>query len=193
MTTKSTLAAAALALAATTPAFAADGLRPVLGASLTGGGETLLRVEMDDGSTQNVSSGGLVHLFGGFEFRAADSALAIQGNVGYQVDSIGASNGDANFSRVPFELLAFWHTADNFRVGGGARKATAARFSSSGAAEVGDFNMRSTTGYVLQAEYLFGDSGSLFVRYVGEKYKSPLLPGGEVDGNHVGLGFAWRF
>lgn len=193
MSIKTTLAAAVLALTAATPSVAADGFRPMLGVSLTGGGETLLSVEMENGATQRVSSGGLVHLFGGVEFRAPGSPLTFQANVGYHVDDIGASNGDASFSRVPFELLAFWNTADNFRLGGGVRKATGAKFRSSGAADVGDFNMRTSVGFVLQAEYLFGEQHSLFLRYVGEKYKSDLLVDGEVSGDHGGLGYAFRF
>lgn len=194
MNTKTLWATAAMALAVTTtPSLAAEGFRPLMGVSLTGGGETLLRVEMDDGSTQSMSSGGVVHLFGGFEFRAPDSPLSFQATVGYHVDGIGATDGEASFSRVPFELLAFWNTADNFRLGGGVRKATGARFSSSGAADVGDFDLRSSVGFVLQAEYLLDDHHSFFLRYVDEKYKSDLLVGGEVSGNHGGLGYAFRF
>jgi hypothetical protein len=187
-----TLLAAALALAASS-IFAAEGFRPVIGVSLTGGGETLLKVEFENGDTQRVSSGGLVHLFGGFEYRAPASPLTIQGTVGYHTDGIGATNGDANFSRVPLELLAFWNTADNFRLGGGLRKAASSRFTSSSAVDVGDFNLRSTIGFVLQAEYLIGEHSSVFVRYVDESYKSNHLVGGEVDGNHGGLGFSYRF
>src|SRR3954469_24411906 len=123
MNAKTLLASTALALTFAAPSFA-EGIRPVLGMSLTGGGKTLLKVEMEDGSTQRVSSGGLVQLFGGFEYQAAESPISFQATVGYHADSIGASNGDASFSRVPFELLAFWDTADNFRIGGGVRKAT---------------------------------------------------------------------
>ena len=192
MNIKSLIAGAALATVATAPAFA-EGFQPVIGMSLTGGGKTLLKVEMENGSTQRVSSGGLVHLFGGVEYRAPMSPVSFQATVGYHADSIGASNGDASFTRVPFELLGFWHPADNFRLGGGLRKATSAEFRSSGAADVGDFNMRTTLGFVLQGEYLFGEHASVFLRYVHEDYKSNLLQGGEVSGDHGGLGISYRF
>lgn len=192
MNAKTLCVGAALALTFAAPSFA-EGLRPVIGMGLTGGGKTLLKVEMTDNSTQRISSGGLVHLFGGVEYRAPESQISFQANVGYHVDDIGASNGDASFSRVPFEVLGFWHTADNFRIGGGLRKATSAKFSSSGAAEVGDFNMRTSIGFILQGEYLFGEHASVFLRYVHEDYKSSLLAGGEVSGDHGGLGMAWRF
>jgi hypothetical protein len=193
MNTKTLLAGAALALTVASPSFAADGFTPVLGMSLTGGGKTLLKVEMEGNSSQSISSGGLVHLFGGFEYRAEQSPLTFQANVGYHVDDISASNGDASFSRVPFEVLGFWNTADNFRIGGGLRKATSSKFHSSGAAEVGDFNMRTSVGIILQGEYLFGEHVSAFVRYVHEDYESHLLQGGEVSGDHGGIGMAYRF
>jgi hypothetical protein len=192
MNRKTVLAAAALALATTTPVFA-EGFQPVLGMSLTGGGKTLLKVEMEDGGSQTVSSGGLVHLFGGFEYRAPGAPVSFQATVGYHADSIGASNGDASFTRVPFELLGFWHVADNLRLGGGARKATSSKFRSSGAADVGDFNMSTSVGLVLQGEYLFGEHASVFLRYVHEDYKSPVLQGGEVSGDHGGIGMSYRF
>ncbi len=193
MNTKTLVAGAVLALTAVASQAQDSGFKPVIGVALTGGGKTLLSVQMEDGSTQRMSSGGIVHLWGGFEFRAVESPLTIQGNVGYHVDDIGASNGDASFSRVPFELLAFWNTDDKFRIGGGVRKATSARFSSSGAAEVGDFNMRTNVGFILQGEYFFGPSASIYLRYVSETYKSNLLNGGEVTGDHGGLGVAYRF
>lgn len=186
------LAAAVLTALAQAPA-AAEGLRPVIGFGLTGGGKTLLKAEIEGQGDQRVTSGGLVHLFGGVEYQAIDSPFSFQANVGYHVDGIGADNGDANFSRVPFELLAFWHSADNLRLGGGLRKATGSRFTSSGAADVGDFNMRTTVGFVLQAEYLFPGGATAFLRYVDETYKSGRLTGGEVSGNHVGVGMAYRF
>lgn len=192
MTTRHLLAAAVLAALAHSSAFA-EGLRPVVGFALTGGGKTLLKVETDDGDEQRVSSGGLVHLFAGLEYQAPESPLSFQFNVGYHVDGIGADNGDANFSRVPVELLAFWHVDPAVRLGGGVRKATGARFTSSGAADVGDFNMRSSTGFVLQAEYLFAGGATAFARYVDESYKSNRLVGGEVSGNHAAVGMAYRF
>jgi len=193
MNTKTLFAGAALALTLATPAFALDGFSPVLGMSLTGGGETLLKVQMEGGSSQSVSSGGLVHLFGGFEYRAEQSPVTFQANIGYHVDDISADNGSASFSRIPVELLWFWNTADNFRIGGGLRKATSAKFESSGAAEVGDFNMRTSVGIILQGEYMFGEHASVFVRYVHEDYESNLLKGGEVSGDHGGIGMAYRF
>jgi hypothetical protein len=198
MNAKQLLARAALAaaVAAAAPSFAAEGtIKPVLGATLTGGGKTLVEVEFDNGNTHKISSGGLTHLFAGLEYREPGAPWSLQATLGYHFDRVDADNGSLSFSRVPLEVLGFWHANDNVRLGGGLRKALSTEFDTSGAGSdiAPQFNMRSSVGLVLQGEYLFGEHASVFVRYVHEKYESNYLVGGEVSGNHGGLGFAWRF
>lgn len=189
-----TVLAAVLALAVS-PSFAAEGFRPVLGVGVTGGGKTLIDVEYTGGAHRKISSGGLMHVFGGVEYTAPGAPWTVQATVGYHFDRASASNGSVSFSRVPFEVLGFWNAHPSWRFGGGLRKATNSEFDVSGVLNdyATDFNMRTTVGVVLQAEYMFGEHGSVFLRYVDEKYKSNYLVGGEVEGNHGALGFAWRF
>ncbi len=184
------LAVLTLAVAASAPAVAAEGFRFTLGAGLTGGGEKLATVQYTDGSTQSVRSGGLVHLFGGFEYQAGDFAL--QANLGYHVDDTSAKNGSVKFSRMPVEVLGFWHVNESIRLGGGLRKATGAKITSSGAASsVGSLDFDAKLGLVLQGEYFFGgDKVSTYVRYVSEDYEAF---GVKVGGNHVGVGLTYRF
>ncbi len=184
------IAAMALATTITLPALAADGLRPVVGVAVTSGGETLATVRYTDGSSQNIKSGGLIHLFGGVEYRSG--SLALQANVGYHVDDTSANNGSVKFSRMPIELLGFWHASDTWRFGAGFRKAGSAKLSGSGAAaSVGNFSFNGKGGLVLQGEYFFdNDKASTYLRYVTEDY---TLRGFSVSGNHAGLGLAYRF
>jgi len=189
-TTRS-LAVMALATLGSLPAWASDGFRPMIGVALTGGGEKLSTVTFTDGSSENIKSGGLVHLFAGVEYR--NGAFALQANVGYHVDDTSAaSNGSVKFARMPVEVLGFWHVADHWRFGGGWRKAGSAKLSSSGAAaSVGSATFSSKGGLVLQGETFFGNSqASAYLRYVTEDYE---LRGVSVSGNHVGLGAAYRF
>lgn len=183
-------AVALTTLALATPSLAATGLRPVFGVAVTGGGEKLVTVTYVNGGTQTVKSGGLLHLFGGVEYDAP--AFAIQANVGYHVDDTSATNGSVKFARMPLELLAFWRASDTWRLGGGVRKAGSAKISSSGAASnVGSATLDSQAGLVLQGEYAFwGDRGSVYLRSVTETYTVNRV---DISGNHVGLGFAFRF
>lgn len=185
-----TLATLAALCGTATPGFAADGIRPLLGMSITGGGEKLASVSYDNGDTQAVRSGGLLHLFGGLEYQSGNFAL--QANIGYHVDDTAAKNGSVRFDRVPVELLGFWQVADSVRLGGGVRKATGAKISSSGAAAaVGSASFDGQLGVVLQGEYLFlGNKMSALLRYVAEDYQ---VYGQTISGNHLGLGLAYRF
>jgi hypothetical protein len=181
---------AASALLATPQAFAGDTFKGVLGVSVTGGGEKLATVTYTNGTSQNIKSGGLLHLFGGVEFAATD-AFGIQATVGYHVDDSNAKNGSVKFARVPVEVLGFWKPADTFRFGLGLRKAGSAKLSSSGdASNIGNIKLASKAGAVLQGEYLFNPSGSVFLRYVSERYTVDKT---SVSGNHVGLGASYRF
>ena len=183
-------AAAVLAVAGALSTAQAQGLKPLLGASITAGGETLATVVFTDGSTQKVKSGGLVHLFGGLEYQGASWAL--QANVGYHVDDTNAKNGSVKFARVPVEVLAFWKASDTFKLGGGVRKAGSAKVTSSGAASnIGSINLDSKLGVVLQGEYFFtADKASVLFRYVSEDYK---VNGVSISGKHAGVGLAYRF
>lgn len=184
---KTFAALAALALAASVQAE--DGIRPVVGSSLTFGGKSLATMKYEDGTSQTIHSGGLIHLFGGFEFRAG--SFALQGNVGYHVDSSNAKNGDITFSRFPFELIGFGKLSDQFRLGVGVRKATSVKLSGSGvASNIGTTHLGSKAGWILQGEYLFNDKLGFFGRYVHEDY---TVGSGKVDGSHGGIGVSYRF
>ncbi|MBW8844985.1 MAG: hypothetical protein JF607_08450 [Burkholderiales bacterium] len=179
-------AAAVIALSATCHA---EGLRPVLGASLTGGGKTLVQVQYTDGNTQKIRSGGFVQLFGGAEYET--DVLAFQGTIGYHVDDTNAKNGSIKFSRWPVELIAFWKANPSVRLGVGVRKATGAKITSSGAASnLGSQSFDSKAGLILQGEYLFATNWSGLLRFVREDYS---VGGQTVSGNHAGLGVSYRF
>jgi hypothetical protein len=190
MKAKTFVASLALACAAA-PSFAGETVKAVFGITATGGGEKLVTVRYTDGSSQNIKSGGLIHLFGGAEFNPMDM-LTLQATVGYHVDDTNAKNASVKFSRVPLELIAFWKPSDSFRLGGGLRKANSAKLSGSGAAsDLGTTKLDSKLGGVLQGEYLFSANASMFVRFVAETYS--VKGGPDVSGNHGGLGISFRF
>jgi hypothetical protein len=181
--------ALASALAAAQAPAGPSAVRAVFGVAVTSGGDTLVSVSYTDGSSQNIKSGGLLHLFGGAEFDLG--SMVVQTTLGYHVDDTNATNASVRFVRYPLELLGFWKAGEAWRVGGGVRKALDARVTSSGAARasIGGAGFDSKPGFVLQAEYLFG-AGSVHGRIVGEQY---TVGGRSVDGNHIGLGVAYRF
>jgi hypothetical protein len=184
----------ALALLAAAGAHAqSSNVHGFVGMAITGGGKTLVTVQYSDGSSHNITSGGLVDLKGGFEYRQSGSPLSIQASVGYHVDNTSASNGSVRFSRFPVELLGFWNANEKFRVGGGLRVATGAKLSGSGAASnLGSTSLGSNAGVVVEGEYFFAPQVGATLRWVDEKYTLPN-GAGKVDGSHVGVRLNYYF
>jgi hypothetical protein len=162
----------------------------VFGAGLTTGGDTLATVVFSDGSSEDIKAGGLVHLFGGVEFRATQS-VTMQVNVGYQIDDTsGGSNGSLRFSRYPIEALAHVQINPAFRVGGGVRFVNSPKVAGSGVLNYVNIPYDSTTGAVIEGEVLVTPNIGLKLRAVTEKYK-PKAGGESADGNHIGFYFSW--
>lgn len=167
-----------------------SGARGVFGIGLTTGGDTLASVVFTDGSSQDIKAGGLVHLFGGVEFRASPQ-VTMQVNVGYQVDDTsGASNGSLRFSRYPIEALVHYQLNPQFRVGGGVRFVNNPKVAGSGVLSGVNLEFDNTTGAVVEGEFIVTPSIGLKLRAVSEKYK-PAAGGPSADGNQVGFFFSW--
>jgi hypothetical protein len=186
---------AALTLAAAFNAQAADAASPfkfLIGAGLTFGGDTLATVQFDDGSSDNIKGGGLVHLYGGAEYRLGDQ-VSVQATVGYHVDnSSAASDGSLRFSRIPVDLLAYYHVNDKVRLGGGVQVVNGPEIKGSGVASSVHVEFENSTGPVIEGEYLFSPHIGLKLRYVSHTFK---VKGTniEADGNHVGVMFSYYF
>jgi hypothetical protein len=197
---KQIIAAAALAAAALAPMLAHAGLdsdnpvHPLIGIALTGGGDKLSSVEFSNGGSKDITAGGLVQVYGGVEYHEKGARMGFQATVGYHFDNTSARNGSQRFERFPIEAIALYNVAPQFRLGIGARYAAGARFTSSGAGEVGngdgDFKFKSQLSGMLLGEWLITPSMGLQLRYVHETFK---LNGTSIDGSHGGLGFNYYF
>ena len=193
---KQIIATAALAAAAIVPTLAHAGLdtanpvHPLIGIAITGGGDKLSSVEFSDGGSRDITAGGLVQIWGGVEYHEQGSPFAFQGTFGYHFDNTSADNGSQRFERFPLELIALYSFDPKFRLGIGARYATSAKFRSSGAGDVGDFNFKSQLAPMLMGEWLINPSVGLQLRYVHETFK---LNGVSIDGSHGGVGVNYYF
>jgi hypothetical protein len=180
---------AASALAAASLCSHAEGLRPlhfVIGTGITGGGEKLATVTYTNGDTQDIRSGGLVHYFVGMDVRAAP-LVSVQATVGYHVDSsAGASNGSVRFTRVPIEVLGYFHVSDAIRLGGGVRLVNSPELTGRGVASNINESFDNTVGVVLEGEYKFTNWFGLKLRAVSESYRSRST-GLKANGDHAGL------
>jgi hypothetical protein len=183
----------ALALASTLATAQSAPLRSNLFVNIGygSGGDTLVNVPMTNGSVEDVKAGKGVTLKGGVEFWVGQNAT-FQVSAAYHVDTINATNGDVTFSRWPIEGLLFWNLSDQVRVGGGLRKTTSAKLSGSGAAaSLGTYHFDSSTGIVLEGEYLFTPQAGITLRYVKESFT--VNGGPSISGDHVGMGLNYHF
>ena len=193
---KQIIALTALAAAAIVPTLAHAGLdtanpvHPLIGLALTGGGDKLSSVEFANGGSRDITAGALVQVWGGVEYHEQGSPFAFQGTFGYHFDNTSADNGSQRFERFPLELIALYSFDPKFRLGIGARYATSAKFRSSGAGDVGDFNFKSQLAPMLLGEWLITPSVGLQLRYVHETYK---INGFSIDGSHGGVGVNYYF
>ena len=160
-------------------------LRFLLGAGLTFGGETLATMTYADGRTDSLTAGGLVMIYGGLDYRL-DDAISLQGTIGYHVDSVTAANGDASFSRIPLELLAYYHSSDTIRFGGGVRFVNSPKIEGTGIAANVNGSFDNTVGMIIEGEYLLDPTIGIKVRYVSETYHPTGIPV-SVDGSHIGV------
>lgn len=187
------LAGALLGLMALGPVRAQGPVwQPLLGVGLTVGGDKFIEgIQYDDGFSEDIAAGQFLQIYTGVRYQAVPT-MSIQATAGYHVDNTRrASNGNARFSRYPFEVLAHFHVSDQFHVGGGVRFVAGAEFVSSGLLARGNRRFDNTTGAVVEAEYLVAPQLGFKLRYVSEKYQAKPPFAETVDGSHVGFMFNW--
>lgn len=167
-------------------------MSPFVGLGLTFGGEDLATAHYTSGYDQTVTTGGMLDLRAGLEYRLSGQPIAIQGVVAYHVDSTSASNGDLRFARIPVELIALYDLGNQWRVGLGVRKANGAKVTASGNATSAGFGSATTfkasTGYLIETEYRVAPQIGIQARYVNESY-TIQFPSSQpkVDGSHFGV------
>jgi hypothetical protein len=187
---KKTLLAIALSIASlavhaqnTAPA---DSVRFLIGMGLTAGGDKLATTSYSNGDSSNIKAGSGGQFFAGIDYRISQQ-VSVQGTLGYHVHMTPeASNGDASFSRVPFEVIAYFHANDKWRVGGGVRLVSNAKLSGDGFAAGLDTSFKNTTGAIVEVEYLMNRNVGFKLRGVSEKY-TPSGQNDSLNGNHLGL------
>ncbi len=161
-------------------------LRYLLGGGFTFGGDKLATVSYTDGSTDSINAGGMIEIHAGFDYRMNDD-ISILGTAGYHFDiTKPASNGKLTFSRFPLEMMAYLHTSDDFRIGGGTRIVLRPKLEGEGVASGLSRSFNNTFGLVVEGEYMVVPALGIKVRYVREKYNANGLSG-SINGSHIGV------
>jgi hypothetical protein len=184
---------AAFLLAAAVPAGAlAQDLRPVFKLGYDFGGDTLVTALFTDGSTKSIKAN--EGLFMGVGASILNGAKNLEGEVSisYKFQTISASNGDIQFTRVPLDAL-FFYRQYWFRVGGGLTYHMSPKVEGSGVVGGLNVNFKDALGAILQADYLFGPTVAVGLRYTMLEYKLASGAGGSARSDGFGLLFTTRF
>lgn len=164
----------------------ANPVRFVVGAGITSGGDKMATARYTNGDSSKIKAGSGLQLLAGVDYRV-NPQVSLQANVGVHTHfTPEASNGDANFTRIPVELLAYFHPSAQWRIGGGARLVASPKLNGSGAGSYMDRDFKNATGAVLEAEYFLSPRVGLKVRVVNEQYKAKVGKD-DFSGNHVGF------
>ncbi|MBV1774541.1 hypothetical protein KSF73_02310 [Burkholderiaceae bacterium DAT-1] len=173
--------------------------RFIVQAGLTGGGDKLATVETSKG-TDKLYAGNLVQLGAGVVFQSQDYPIALQATLNYHVDNRHYKNGDATFSRFPFEVLGFYQFSPQWRIGAGIRHIGTAKLKldADGASESAEYAGENSS--VIELGYAMNDRVWLSGRYVHETLKLQKYNGIDVsrhqlttDGSHVGIFMSAQF
>lgn len=155
------------------------------------GGDKLATATSSSGFDQNLRAGQLLSFSVGVHTELNDS-LQARVSAGYKLDSIRASNGDANFTRIPIEALLM-HKSGNFMLGGGLAYHVSPRFEFNVSPSY-SINFDNALGLVLGFDYN-GKGRFEHDWYVGGRmtiidYK---VAGLSVNGNSIGAVIGYLF
>jgi hypothetical protein len=161
-------------------------VKAVVGLGLTVGGDKLATAQYTNGTSSDVYAGGTVQFHAGGEYRFHPE-FSLQSTIGYHVSSAGGKNGDITFSRMPVELMWYFHPTDQWRVGAGARYVSNIKLKSSGVASGINEKSENVVGGVFEVEYFTSKRFGVKLRYVKETYKWERFNDVEFDGSHFGV------
>jgi hypothetical protein len=171
------------------PAYAQEAATPaatkfLVTLGITNGGDTLATVEYDDGDDIDMKAGGLLLLGAGIDHQFGNG-WEIQSTLNYHFNRTDADNGDAEFTRMPIDVLGFYR-AGNHRFGGGVTYHLNPEFEIDTDFADGDIEFDNALGWVIEYDYFFSEGISAGLRYTMIDYEASDFDV-ELDGNHLGL------
>ncbi len=171
-------------------------LSPVLTGALEFGGDKLVDIVYSDGTTGEIQAGRGFLLGGGLNIDLSETkpnTFEAQLTVGVKwTGSKKASNGEVDWLRFPIELLSFYRNTDrNFRLGAGVTYHFGNKVT--GSKDVSSISTKfdNATGFVLEADYVFGAErvAVVGVRFTKINYQAQIPGAPVVSGNSVGINF----
>lgn len=178
-------------LAALGTAQAAD-VRPLIKTGLDFGGETMVNVLFANGETQKVRGNEGFYLGGGAAIINDAKDWEYHITLAYKMAFIDAENGDVDWTRIPFEALAFYRL-QRVRFGGGLTYHLNPRLEGSGVVGGLDVKFKNALGVVLQVDWRITENIALGGRFTAIEYEAKSGGVGTAEANGVGVAFSMSF
>jgi len=149
------------------------------------GGDDIVTIDFEDGSSQDIKAGqgGTIALGGYFKPRV-DGSFSVRATVGYKFVTSAADNADIGIDRMVYEIVGNYDWPSGWRVGAGLVQHTNIEFDADGFGRNVKFD--DATGFTAE----FGWKWISF-SYTAIDYKDEF--GGKWDAGSLGLALAWRF
>jgi hypothetical protein len=117
----------------------------------------------------------------------------ILSTVGYHFSSINAENGDASFSRVPLDFLYYYQPSNlSFAIGGTYH--VAVNYEADVPYYYADVDFENSLGAIAEIGYAVNSRVLMTLRFTKIEYEvESYFGGGELSGDHLGLGLRFGF
>jgi len=149
------------------------------------GGDDIVTVDFEDGSSQDIKAGqGGTIAVGGYFKPQADAPFSVRATVGYKFVMTAADNADIGIDRMVYELVANYDWPSGWRVGAGLTQHTNIEFDADGFGRNVRFD--DATGFTAEFGWKW-----ISLSYTAIDYKDEF--GGKWDAGSLGLALAWRF
>lgn len=140
---------------------------------LHSGGDTLLTAFKSDGSSESISAGGGVSFNVGYQLDAdRDGNMAYQIGLGFQDDTISASNGSASITTIPLHANMLFNISENFNAGVGILYHLSPSMRTDGFLAGYNFDFDNALGYAALFNYKIKNPQLDYVMYVGVQITS---------------------
>lgn len=153
------------------------------------GGDTLVTVLFQDGSTDTIKANEGFYIGGGIAYIFRDYNIETEFSASWKYVGITASNGDVTFTRFPLEAMVFYPWSWG-RVGAGLTYHLNPELSSSGVPGGLNVDFDNAVGGVIQAEYRPSENLGFGLRYTALDYS---LGGTDINASGVGLTISGSF
>jgi len=161
----------------------AHAARPMLGASISFGGDELATTTADD----DIKGGSGLFFYGGFQFPLSQSGSnesGLSASIGYHYDSLSAGDGDSDISRVPIDAMLY-HVTDTYQFGAGLTYHLNPKYSENSPFANGTVSFKDSLGFFVEAGIKPAKNWLVYGRYTSIEYD---LGSDSLDGSNIALG-----